>query len=155
MKNGLYILIIVFLTSGKSVASSFDFFNIPEGTSSEKPTSNENHLYFENVFCHHPLNNCSDYKFLMSKEGITCTMEPSQRLKEIKIVDVANIYYTSITNWKTLNNLNHKPIKDFNSPYTTLLNLEHMRSQKINLEEHNFQLMDPNYFRGFGIRMKI
>jgi len=167
MKKNTYILILVFLTYGNSFADSLDFLNIFEVASTEKmisPYMNTtfstngnlilNEISLENDFDKNPSCKCLDYAFLMNSESNEHTYceDVFDSNEEMKTLGITTIYYTSIDTYKTTNNLTYQE-----SDYTDIpkLNLKFKRLQNINLEEHFSEPMNPAYFKGFGLRIKI
>ena len=70
----------------------------------------------------------------------------------MKTLGITTIYYTPIKTYKTTNNLAFQE-----SDYTDLpkLNLKFKRLQNVNLEEHFSEPLNPAFFKGFGLRIKI
>ncbi len=234
MKKGIYILIIVFLTYGKSFATSVDLLTGFEINTIEKlfdsyhnstcQIKEKNKISFDNDFCKILPNRCSNFKLLMNQEHIACQhcnklsnslekmkplgisniyykpyinttyqIKPKNKmsfdndffkfmsnessnseflmynedikckhitklpnsLEEMKYLNIANNYYPFVSNCETTNCLNHKKFDETQLTYSSAKKLNLERSQNINLEESIFQLTDSNYFRGFGIRIKI
>ena len=167
MKKSTYILIIIFLTYGNSFAHSLDSLNILELASTDKMISSYVHTTFstngnlilneislENDFDKNPSCKCLDYEFLMNSESNEHTYceDVFDSNEGIKTLGITTIYYTSIDTYKTTNNLTFQE-----SDYTDIpkLNLKFKRLQNINLEEHFSEPLNPAYFKGFGLRIKI
>ncbi len=167
MKNKIYILIIVFLTYGKGFAGSVDFLNILGEDSTEKmfsPNFNTtsatngkliiNEMSLENNFCENPSRRCLDYTFPMnskSKDHEHCAKLFLSH-EGSKTYGITTIYFTTTDAYKTTNYLTSQE-----SDYTYLspINSKFKRLQNLNLEEHFSEPMNPAYYKGFGIRLKI
>ena len=167
MKKNTYILILVFLTYGNSFADSLDSLNIFEVVSTDKMmnpyinttfSTNENliinEISLENDFLKNSSCQCLDFAFLMNSESnehdyCEDVFDSNER---IKTVGITTIYYTPMNTYKTTNDLTFQE-----SDYTDLpkLNLKFKRLQNINLEEHFSEPLNPAYFKGFGLRIKI
>ncbi len=167
MKKPIYILIIVFLTYGKGFAGSDDVFNSDLLDSTEKMfsqhlhvnTSNNgelllNGINLENDFCENPSERCLDYTFPMnskSKDHEHCAKLFLSH-EGSKTYGITTIYFTTTDAYKTTNYLTSQE-----SDYTYLspINSKFKRLQNLNLEEHFSEPMNPAYYKGFGIRLKI
>ncbi len=114
----------------------------------------KNKMSFDNDFFKISSNEYQNSKFLMSQELIKCenSTKLSNSLEEMKYL---NNYYPSVSNCETTNCSNHKKFKETQFTYSSAVKLNFRTSQNINLEDQVFQLIDPNYFKGFGIRIKI
>jgi len=167
MKKNTYLLLIVLLTYGNSFADSLDSLNILGLASTEKligPYMNttfstngnliSNEISLEHDFHKNPSCKCLDYTFPMnseSNEHSNCE-DVFDSNKGMKTLGVTTIYYTPIDAYKTTDNLT------FQEPdYTDLpkLNLKFKRLQNINLDKHFSEPLNPAYFKGFGLRIKI
>jgi hypothetical protein len=167
MKKSIYILIVIFLAYGKSFASYADFLNIIGVDSTEKlfgpgiHTSNLNEgklivnkIYFENYFCKTPSRRCLDFSYLMNSESEEHTdcAKLFDLYKEMKSFRITKSDYSPLDLVNTTNSL--KSVES-SSEYAPSLNLKINNLQNVNLEEYFSLLIDPTYYRGFGIRIGI
>ena len=113
-----------------------------------------NEISLENDFHKNPSCKCLDYAFLMNSESNEHNYceDVFDSNEGMKTLGITTIYYTPINTYKTTNNLTFQE-----SDYTDLpkLNLKFKRLQNINLEEHFSEPLNPAFFKGFGLRIKI
>jgi hypothetical protein len=167
MKKTLYILIIVFLTSGKSFASSFDFSNIIEINSTEKmhkPYSNTtsqinnklmtNTLFYHNDLCKILSNDCLKTTSIMYSESKECIHHPklSNSLKAMEPLSITTTYDPSSAISKALN---YKKSERLYATHLYPLTSNWKKLQTINIEEYFSESINLSYSKGFGVRIRI
>ncbi len=167
MKKNIYILIIVFLTYGKGFAGSIDSLSILGVDSIEKmfnpyfkTTSSINgkliinDISLENDLCKNTSCTFMGFTFPMNSESEEHTYCENHfdSNEGMKTLGLTTIYYTTIDTYKTTNYLTYQETE---YTYLSPLNLKFKRLQNLNLEEHFSEPLNPAYYKGFGIRLKI
>jgi len=170
MKKSICILVIVFLTYGKGFASSNNFENLLEVHSVEKLFASPHHTAYQftgesiskeltvkNNICKALSNECFNYTFLMTKQNKECEHfeEPQNLSTETTFQGGSMIYYRLIDIKKTDNNINLETINENSYTQLDAIELNIKRLKNVNLEEYFFQPIDPNYYRGVGIRLSF
>ena len=167
MKKYIYTLVIIVLAYGNGFADSIDFLNITGLDSMDRIYSPDlytgashqrnliqNDISLENDFCINPSLRCLDYSFPMNnksdkhKNCVTLFLTH----EGMKTYSITTIYYTSIDAYKTTNEVRSP---ELDASFLSPINIKFKRLQNLNEVDYFSEPMNPAYFKGFGLQIRI